>query len=117
MASDVNSVLEPHILYPAQRAIRLELCVTQISAQFYADHVKVAGMSGFTGPSQTHGFSALVMNVYSTEAIRQHWTRLAKILDVDVETVLHKTHGRRSIDGIGLIKPEMANWECTWWSI
>ncbi|KAI9829722.1 MAG: hypothetical protein M1826_005465 [Phylliscum demangeonii] len=47
----------------------------------------------------------------STDAIVKHWHKIAKELHVDPNVILATSHGRRSIDTLGMYDPTKANWE------
>ncbi|EMD00857.1 hypothetical protein BAUCODRAFT_61585 [Baudoinia panamericana UAMH 10762] len=47
----------------------------------------------------------------STDAIVKYWMELGKQIGQPGEVILETSHGRRSIDVLGLLAPEHANWE------
>lgn len=70
----------------------------------------------FTSPPSTHSFTALLFDmdgtiIDSTPAIIKHWTAIGEAINVDPATILATSHGRRSIDVLALLKPELATWE------
>ncbi|PGG96371.1 hypothetical protein AJ79_09611 [Helicocarpus griseus UAMH5409] len=70
----------------------------------------------FSAPPQPLSFDGLLFDfdgtiVDSTDAIVKHWHRLGAELNLDPETILKTSHGRRSIDVLQIIAPDKANWE------
>ncbi|KAJ5135797.1 uncharacterized protein N7515_005075 [Penicillium bovifimosum] len=74
-------------------------------------------MSGsFSAPAQVHTFDGLLSDfdgtiIDSTDAIVKHWHKLGAELGVDPNVILATSHGRRSIDVIGIYDPSKANWD------
>ncbi|EEH21124.2 hypothetical protein PABG_03355 [Paracoccidioides brasiliensis Pb03] len=73
-------------------------------------------LESFSAPTQAYSFDGLLFDfdgtiVDSTEAIVKHWYRLGSELNLDPETILKTSHGRRSIDVLKIIAPHKANWE------
>jgi len=46
----------------------------------------------------------------STPAIVKYWTRVGAQINVSPEKILATSHGRRSIDVLSILAPELANW-------
>ncbi|GAB7366060.1 hypothetical protein MBLNU230_g7627t1 [Neophaeotheca triangularis] len=70
----------------------------------------------FTSPPTTHPFTALLFDmdgtiIDSTPAIIKHWKRIGAAIGVDPATILETSHGRRSIDVLALLAPELATWD------
>ena len=72
--------------------------------------------NNFSAPAEVHDFSALLFDmdgtiIDSTPAIEKYWRQVGKEIGVDGDTILQTSHGRRSIDVLGILAPEKANWE------
>ncbi|KAJ5860376.1 uncharacterized protein N7529_007686 [Penicillium soppii] len=70
----------------------------------------------FSAPTQVHTFDGLLSDfdgtiVDSTDAIVKHWHKIGDELGVDPKTILATSHGRRSIDVMGLYDQTKANWD------
>jgi len=70
----------------------------------------------FSAQTQVHSFDGLLFDfdgtiVDSTEAIVKHWHKIGNELGVDPEVILATSHGRRSIETIGLYDPSKATWD------
>ena len=70
----------------------------------------------FSAPPEVHNFAALLFDmdgtiIDSTPAIVKYWMQLGKEINVPGETILETSHGRRSIDVLGILAPELATWE------
>ena len=70
----------------------------------------------FTAPPEVHSFAALLFDmdgtiIDSTEAIVKYWMQMGKEIGVPGGTILETSHGRRSIDVLGILAPEKANWD------
>lgn len=70
----------------------------------------------FSAAPEVHDFSALFFDmdgtiIDSTAAIVKYWMALGKEIGVPGETILETSHGRRSIDVLGLLAPDKANWD------
>ncbi|CDM30395.1 hypothetical protein DTO013E5_2638 [Penicillium roqueforti] len=70
----------------------------------------------FSAPAQVHTFDGLLSDfdgtiVDSTDAIVKHWHKFGNDLGVDPKIILATSHGRRSIDVMGIYDPTKANWD------
>ncbi|KAF7719408.1 HAD hydrolase subfamily IA protein [Penicillium ucsense] len=70
----------------------------------------------FSAPAEVHTFDGLLSDfdgtiVDSTDAIVKHWHQIGAELGVDPKTILATSHGRRSIDVMGIYDKTKANWE------
>ncbi|KAF3385581.1 Glycerol-1-phosphate phosphohydrolase 2 [Penicillium rolfsii] len=70
----------------------------------------------FSAPAEVHTFDGLLSDfdgtiVDSTDAIVKHWHQIGAELGVDPKTILATSHGRRSIDVMGLYDKTKANWD------
>lgn len=70
----------------------------------------------FSAPPEDHEFAALLFDmdgtiIESTPAIVKYWMALGKEIGVPGETILETSHGRRSIDVLGLLAPHLATWD------
>ncbi|OQE94876.1 hypothetical protein PENNAL_c0003G09961 [Penicillium nalgiovense] len=70
----------------------------------------------FSAPTQVHTFDGLLSDfdgtiVDSTDAIVKHWHKIGDELGVDPKVILATSHGRRSIDVMGLYDQTKANWD------
>lgn len=72
--------------------------------------------NNFSGPPETHDFAALLFDmdgtiIDSTPAIVDFWMDLGKEIGVPGDKILETSHGRRTIDVLGLLAPHLANWD------
>ncbi|EPS32234.1 Glycerol-1-phosphate phosphohydrolase 2 [Penicillium oxalicum] len=70
----------------------------------------------FSAPAEEHTFDGLLSDfdgtiVDSTDAIVKHWHQIGAELGVDPKTILATSHGRRSIDVMGIYDKTKANWD------
>ncbi|KAK5134149.1 hypothetical protein LTR08_006924 [Meristemomyces frigidus] len=70
----------------------------------------------FSAPPEVHSFAALLFDmdgtiIDSTPAIVKYWMQLGKEIGVPGETILETSHGRRSIDVLAILAPELATWD------
>ncbi|QUC17740.1 uncharacterized protein UV8b_01981 [Ustilaginoidea virens] len=70
----------------------------------------------FTQPPQRASFSGFLFDmdgtiIDSTAAIVKHWHSIATELALDPQEILKTSHGRRSIDVVGMMAPHKATWE------
>ncbi|KAK3671160.1 DL-glycerol-3-phosphatase [Recurvomyces mirabilis] len=70
----------------------------------------------FSAPSGIHDFAALLFDmdgtiIDSTDAIVKYWHALGREIGVPGEQILETSHGRRTIDVLGLLAPQKANWD------
>ncbi|KAK4553213.1 DL-glycerol-3-phosphatase [Recurvomyces mirabilis] len=70
----------------------------------------------FSAPAETHDFAALLFDmdgtiIDSTDAIVKYWHALGREIGVPGEQILETSHGRRTIDVLGLLAPQKANWD------
>ncbi|KAJ5794123.1 HAD-superfamily hydrolase subfamily IA variant 3 [Penicillium paradoxum] len=75
-----------------------------------------AATGSFSAPAQVHTFDGLLSDfdgtiVDSTDAIVKHWHQIGAELGVDPKSILATSHGRRSIDVMGLYDQTKANWD------
>ncbi|KAK4128194.1 HAD-like protein [Parathielavia appendiculata] len=73
-------------------------------------------VSPFSAPPKTITFDGLLFDmdgtiIDSTNAVIKHWETIGKEIGVDPAVILQTSHGRRTIDTLGLLAPEKANWE------
>ena len=47
----------------------------------------------------------------STDAIVKYWRQLGKEIGVDGDVILQTSHGRRTVDVLGIHAPHLANWD------
>lgn len=88
----------------------------------------------FTAAASSHEFEAFLFDmdgtiIDSTAAVVQHWHSIGKEIGIDGDgkfrsgrraehqlitniVILQTSHGRRSIDVLNELKPELANWDC-----
>ncbi|KAF2152218.1 HAD-like protein [Myriangium duriaei CBS 260.36] len=69
-----------------------------------------------TTSTQLHNCSAVLVDmdgtiIDSTPAIVKFWTGLGQELGIDPVTILKTSHGRRTLDVLQILAPELANWE------
>ncbi|KAK5123157.1 hypothetical protein LTR85_003355 [Meristemomyces frigidus] len=72
--------------------------------------------NNFSAPPAVEEFAALLFDmdgtiIDSTPAIVKYWMAMGKEIGVPGETILETSHGRRSIDVLGLLAPQLATWE------
>lgn len=72
--------------------------------------------NNFSATPETHDFSALLFDmdgtiIDSTDAIVKYWHALGKEIGVPGEQILETSHGRRTIDVLGLLAPKLATWD------
>ncbi|KAF2842429.1 glycerol-3-phosphate phosphatase-like protein [Patellaria atrata CBS 101060] len=70
----------------------------------------------FEAPAVVHSFSGLLFDmdgtiIDSTNAIIKYWSRIGNQIGIDPDVILATSHGRRSIDVLGLHDPKLANWD------
>jgi glycerol 3-phosphatase-1 len=78
--------------------------------------MSAAEQESFSAQTQVHCFDGLLFDfdgtiVDSTEAIIKHWHKIGNELGVDPEVILASSHGRRSIDTLGLYDSSKATWD------
>ncbi|KAL1306919.1 hypothetical protein AAFC00_005562 [Neodothiora populina] len=70
----------------------------------------------FSAPAEICTFNALLFDmdgtiIDSTAAIVKLWEQIGRDIGVDHNVILATSHGRRSIDVLGILDPSRANWE------
>ncbi|KAF2484415.1 HAD-like domain-containing protein [Neohortaea acidophila] len=70
----------------------------------------------FSAPPEEHDFAALLFDldgtiIDSTDAIVKFWHQLGKEIGVDPNYILQTSHGRRTIEVLGIHAPQLANWD------
>lgn len=70
----------------------------------------------FSAQATEHEFSALLFDmdgtiIDSTDAIVKFWRQLGKQIGVDGDLILETSHGRRTVEVLGVHAPQLANWD------
>lgn len=70
----------------------------------------------FTALAEEHEFNALLFDmdgtiIDSTDAVIKYWHQQGRNIGVDGDEILRMAHGRRSMDVLGILAPDRANWE------
>ncbi|KFY34800.1 hypothetical protein V494_06461 [Pseudogymnoascus sp. VKM F-4513 (FW-928)] len=70
----------------------------------------------YTAPAEEASFAGLLFDldgtiIDSTDAVEKHWHQIGKEIGVDPKVILQTSHGRRSIDVLQILSPELANWD------
>ncbi|KAL4721741.1 DL-glycerol-3-phosphatase [Fusarium chlamydosporum] len=70
----------------------------------------------YTAPPDTVIFDGILFDmdgtiIDSTNAVTKNWYTIGNEIGVDPEVILRTSHGRRTIDTLKILSPDVANWE------